>query len=1800
MPQNYFQQTPQDEQSMMDALQAQSVRRANYMSQSSDAVTAAIGSFHNLSPYSAPGVALAAGHVAASGAAPIQALADAANQLLAQAGSQASTPASNRTDPGFQSGAMDRASDFAGMNQQQIDTKIQQEQQQLKITPDMLAPPTKKGFDWSNPFEGFDVAAEAVKGIVRGATTLAQAGLEGVQNEGSRAITTAGNIASDIGSGNLGAVPGEIGKQITGNLSDVQATTAYQQISKDLSTGEGWFPNPQSPAGLYQSAAAREVRGIIPGSRGYINGQWSNGTAWTIGRHVADSVFQEGTLPFTLASGLTDAAVAWYADPVNVGIGQLSEARQAAKLFEAAPGVSEAERVAQGAEDAKGVAFTAERPAVNPMRADVWLNSPTGDWLAGKLAADDSALSIHNALGKKVDPATVQKIVETTNPEDVKTILRPLLGTTIQSTSNIKALSPVANITNSIVRALPEQLQTNRQFAQIPSKILQIGRDANPRQLADAVTNVDNWAKLVELAPADREAAVNDFVANVAKGNTYEAANGVMKMIGQGMAANGVKEDVINDVTRMFNQYDRSLYGVDDLGRPTSFNWLAHSDGVSDTSFAGPGLLSERLRDNVELPDPRQVKRLTSMFGEAISKDNGAELRWGPAQLERFTNVWKRFTILRVATALRVAGDEQARLAAANMPSLFNHPLHYIMAAAGRSESLTALGEHFDDAAALGEMTEYQKALGKSFFGALRDPNQLQGATYATGAWYPVFKAQSQAKWVEGMSDEIRQLAADPIARQVAAGKSTDDVIDWLRGPLTRQTTEGTSTLERTLTDVVPEEGALYHGTSRPFASGRPDMDIYGNNVADNLMGAGFYTTDNPRVAMSYTSKGGRGSEVLGGVRVNEGGQVYKFRWQNDPAILDLEKPQPEIRDFIKRWQDRNEDSAWLDVEQEAWDNLRTKLNDPNATAAEQIKAWRGSLRGIPKSEADDIIGDMASEFSDRYDAFRYTGGVRTRNETHNAFVILQPDKVASAGSFNPVSSTEKIGPSSTVDVGRLGKGPGAAPFQELVDYGKNGLATADDAGRRGRKVVDFTDDGQLRDYIDNYVRERIDTKVGDNEALRNVIARNAIEDTQAPLYEAPMANKDLTFMKPGSPGTSDWGSTSKWLGATVKDADGNVGIVTRDLGNGQSAVSYGAQGAFENGAPSDALKSLISDWAAHPDSPDAVKYAERRALSSDHQNWLDNATSTLVSKLFDFPVSQMTRSPAFRHAYYESMADMAHALSPEEANQLIKNLGADAESKGSSVADFLGGNQLRDRVIDNAGKAAGTMTLNDLDFHARGQALDNVMSLLYDASRRSNMGDAMRTVFPFGQAFAEVLGGWGRVIASNPETVRQAQLVVDGARDSGFFYTDPTSGKEYFNIPGANWIVKRITGQDVNVAAPVSGLSIVGGFLPTLGPVAQIPASLIFQHQPPPDWMAQMVLPYGAPPQDENSPTGGLGDLLTNSLAPSWLKTATSLLSSPDSSSVYANNVASVLKQLSASGRYSNDDAGRAQMKADAEQKARTLTILQTVGKFISPSSPTFDWKANTKQGDMLVSALAKDYHTMQSEDYASATSQFINTYGEAPFAYVMSKTKAVNGGLDASKAFGNWEQDHSSFMKTYPNVGGYFGPTGPDFDYSVYNAQLASGERMKLSEDEMINQTQSTIARMKYYQAKDMVGPHPNAAQSEALRTYKDQLQKQYPGWAYQPSLSLGDFSNKIAQLETASKSKSMDNNDIAQGVRQYLAVRDAALQIVKSNGGVSLAGDKNANLRAAVAGYATQVIRDHPGFARVYDQLLSQEVE
>lgn len=1561
---NWFAQSPGDEQRMFDALRAQSARRQNYISQATPAISGAIGQFHRLSPYSAPGVALAAGTVAGQGGVPVAVSAAAANAALANGHRIAPQATPDPTDPGFTSTNQDSLAAIQAMTPEARTQYLQAEQKQLGIDPSKLQP-SKNEIDWGDPLGGFKAIGEGLKGIVRESTTLAQSGLEMVQTRAAQGTHALGDIASSLKEGDLsGAGQAFLKAEATVNpfsvvslatspeaakeaSEAVQATTAWQHYAKNLSVGQGFFPNPESPAGQYQAGAAREVRGTI------------NGSAWTVGRQVASLAFEPGTTPYNVASGLTDSAVAWYADPANIAVGKLSELRAASKVFEPAA-------------DAAGVLVNDIRKGVNPRSVDGWFQSRTGQSVVADLAADTSRASIHKALGGNAPVEVVDALARTSDPNMVQNILRPVLGNAIRSTSDIAATTLKYKAYNQIDRVLPD-FARSRQFASVPSRVLKIGADATPADLSDAVTQADNWMKLVEVPAATRTALVDSFIQKMAEGDRFGAADDLYHGIRQGLVAQGVDPDQARAVTRMFDDYDRGLYGVDEMGRNTS--WAYHvnpsSGQAEDVSLAGPGLLSERLRSNVEMPDPRQLKRITSITGKLVSKGGvedlaqiGKELKLPFAAAEDLTNIWKRFTILRIATAVRVAGDEQARLAMSDMPSLFNHPFHWIMMVAGREKSITALGEHFDDAAALGNMAEYSKALGRSFFGALRDPNQLHGATFSAGHWNTVTK-DALGAWKEGMATEIRQLAADPIARRVAAGDNTDDIVSWLR---------------------------------------------------------------------------------------SDGSKVY----------------------------------------------------------------------------------------------------------------------------------------------------------DDLKQMGASGRATVDSAGRRGKAVIDYGDENELRNYIDGYYRQRIAAKVGDNQQLLNVISRNALDREGIAQYEAQIANKDLQFLQPGTVGDADWGTSSRWLGATVKNREtGEIGVVTRDLGAGQSTVSYSSKAAFEGGSPSDGLMSTLDDWAQHPNSPDMVKHLEQVTTHGNRPNVqarLDQATSKLVSGLFNYPVSKLTRSPAFREAYYGEMARYAEHLTPEEANKLLRNLDADAKAKGfaGKVSDFVGGDKTRDAVIENARKASGTMTVSDLDYYAKGHALDQVLDLLYDSTRHSNFGDAMRTIVPFGQAFAEVFGSWGKVLARHPETIRKTQLLVNGARDAGFFYTDPTTGQEMFTVPGADWIVKRITGQDIQVGAPVAGLNLVGGFLPTLGPVVQIPAAWLFQRTPPPDWVANMVMPYGSPPMDENSATGGLGDLVAQGVLPGWAKTLVSIASSPDSTSQYGNIYTMVLKQLAASGKYSNDDTGRQQMKDDAETKARTLALLQSVGKFTLPSSPSYDWKAATKQGDMLVSALASDFHRMQSEDYNTAVQRFVDTYGEAPYAYVQSKTKSVNGGLDASQEFGHWEQAHSSFMDTYPAVGGYFGPTGADFDYTVYNRQVSTGERKKLTGDELINATQSTLARMKYYAAKDQMGTKLNADQQAWLRGYKEALIKDYPGWGYQPSLDPGDFNTKVAQLKDAASSKSMADNDTAEAVRSYLKLRDQALTEAKNRGYASITGEKTADLQAWLSGFATQLIRDHAGFARVYDQLLSQEVE
>jgi hypothetical protein len=166
-----------------------------------------------------------------------------------------------------------------------------------------------------------------------------------------------------------------------------------------------------------------------------------------------------------------------------------------------------------------------------------------------------------------------------------------------------------------------------------------------------------------------------------------------------------------------------------------------------------------------------------------------------------------------------------------------------------------------------------------------------------------------------------------------------------------------------------------------------------------------------------------------------------------------------------------------------------------------------------------------------------------------------------------------------------------------------------------------------------------------------------------------------------------------------------------------------------------------------------------------------------------------------------------------------------------------------------------------------------------------------------------------------------------------------------------------------------------------------------------------------------------------------------------------------------------------------------------------------------------------------------------------------------------------------------------------GNDFDNAVYQRQLATGERTKLSDVDYLNAVDTTLGRWQYNQMKAKIGDKPSAAQSAWLAGYKQALQKQYPGWVDTPPTD--NVTTKIQQLAQAAKDPRMSDNRIAMAVRDYMTLRDQALAAAKSSK-TSLTGVNGGPLRQWLDEGAMRIEQDIPEFSRVYDDLLSAETQ
>ncbi len=625
-------------------------------------------------------------------------------------------------------------------------------------------------------------------------------------------------------------------------------------------------------------------------------------------------------------------------------------------------------------------------------------------------------------------------------------------------------------------------------------------------------------------------------------------------------------------------------------------------------------------------------------------------------------------------------------------------------------------------------------------------------------------------------------------------------------------------------------------------------------------------------------------------------------------------------------------------------------------------------------------------------------------------------------------------------------------------------------------------------------------------------------------------------------------------------------------------------------------------------------------ALAKAELGWFDNLTKQFFDGLVGRAHNVLDRSPLWRTEYTREVNRLAPLLSREAADQMIEiierrvayyNDMAKAKKlpREFTLQDYVGRNVDPDELMESLRKANGWMSRDELHVLANGLTLDRIENLLFDATKRNSITDAARIVSPFGAAFAEVLGTWMKLTAKNPDKIvnltRKFEILAnedqpDVLRNKGLIHKDPVTGQFMYSLPMSrqvaslfNNIVGENTGGEYGLYAPVKGLNMAFNFTPGFSPIVGYPLGKLLYDSPKLRDFATFFLPYGQP----KSPFDA------SEYAPGWLsKIISGFKDDPRSAGVYADTLADVVRVEAATGKWDlSNPQERTEFYRDAEAKARVLTIMRGVGQLIGPSSPVVDSKIKTESGNVWAGTLTSEFHKLQSEDYDSAVERFMTMFGEEAFLFMAGKTREVMSGIESSKEFAKWELENAELFDTsYADIAGFFGPKGSTFDWAAWNSQINKERRERIpAVPTQVEIAEQIVGLSKYRSIVEAAGPNPNEKTRTFLAIAKAQLEQEYPGMVSQSSFDVNKFPNQLKMMRTAVADPRLKNNETAQALRQYLDLRDVYTTFAKSRN-IGWASPDSAALRADLRYRAQWIIKETPEFARIFDRILSYELE
>jgi len=306
--------------------------------------------------------------------------------------------------------------------------------------------------------------------------------------------------------------------------------------------------------------------------------------------------------------------------------------------------------------------------------------------------------------------------------------------------------------------------------------------------------------------------------------------------------------------------------------------------------------------------------------------------------------------------------------------------------------------------------------------------------------------------------------------------------------------------------------------------------------------------------------------------------------------------------------------------------------------------------------------------------------------------------------------------------------------------------------------------------------------------------------------------------------------------------------------------------------------------------------------------------------------------------------------------------------------------------------------------------AIEETKDLFYDLATKSNTADASRLLFPFGDAWYEVLSRWAKIMnprysGSQPyRNVRRLQTAMAAGRQSGFLSTNEF-GEEVMNWPGLAGLAPIGDGQPfgLNSQMPMSSLMFIdptarGIAGPSMSPLVQLSARMA---QPTLDKMPALrslvnwAAYGGADAFQPGRPTSVMDAATT--FMPTPIRRMLAIITEESNREVYGNTKMRIFEAMLTSGdpRYQSWDPEGMRKAWEVAQTAGTwLSIARLFDSFFMPGQPQYqptivkDINPKAPGGQQVLSLIS------MSNEYRHAR----ELWGESEAALYMVERYGVN----------------------------------------------------------------------------------------------------------------------------------------------------------------------------------------------------------